>query len=101
MKEKFEIKQFVYLEENQNVIVYCPHCHISLFTGSDRDRRGLRSAKEAIWDHNSGDREHQIDVIYPRRKSEQIIDGDVYTANGAMLTLVADAIHQENQEDKV
>lgn len=95
-ERKNALTRVVLLKKDEDVIAYCPECRESLFTGNDRTRTGLRAIKDIISEHNSLQESHEVDVIHPRRKSEQIIDGAVYIDNHAKLSILAEVIHQTN-----
>jgi len=85
----------VFLEKDENVIAYCPGCQKPVWTGNDRGIMGLRNLKDRVWAHiYSGKNIHEVDIIYPRRSSEQIIGGETFVANGADFTIFAEVFHK-------
>ncbi len=76
MKEKESQTILVtYVGKNENVVAYCPTCERPVFKGNDKIQGEKRILRERVKDHLvffNG--RHQIDIVYPRRSRDQVVD---------------------------
>lgn len=78
------------IREDENVIAFCPSCKVVVFKGSDTTHVKRRVLRERLVDHlKYYNWEHGIDIIYPRREIDNVLDAEYYLDNGAFMTALA------------
>ena len=84
-------ERITFVEKDINVLAFCPECREVLGQTTDRNQIETRMFKEKLWRHiYEGKEIHDVDIIYLRRKSEQVLSGRVYITNPISLTIIAE-----------
>lgn len=76
-REQIEIPYFE-LEPGDNVVAYCETCRKPVFVGNDKSRIGNFVMRGQVISHKDFfEDEHQIDLVYPRKGANFIVDSKV------------------------
>jgi hypothetical protein len=81
--------------EGVNVFAFCGDCSLVIYKGGDSTPMEHRILRDRLLEHlDDTDWDHEIDVIYPKRKTDNCIDAQIYLATGVKLTIEAEKRHQ-------
>ena len=76
------------------IIAFCSNCKSIIFKGNDDTPAKHRVLNERLRDHlDFFDWNHNIDVIFPARKTDKVIDAQVFLSTGASLTAREGLLH--------
>ncbi len=76
-REPAEIPYFE-LEPGDNVVAYCETCRKPVFVGNDKTRIGNFVLRGQVIGHkNFFVENHQIDLVYPRKGKNHIVDSKI------------------------
>lgn len=86
-----EVSRDVDIEKDIEIVAFCARCDKALFKGKVRTAIEKHVLIDRLIDHSDFfEGEHWVEIIFPGRKAENVIDSQIFLATGAKSTIDTD-----------